>query len=124
MIKKVLIVDDMKHNRDPLRLILNNSGMEVLEACTGEDGIKAAKESLPDLVFMDLQLPGIDGIHAAQTIKADPATSRIIVISFTSHVMKEDKDKLMALGFDGYLTKPADEKEVHEILRCLNNPVP
>ncbi len=116
MPKRILVVDDNKPNRELLKLILRNSGHEVIEAEDGEEGVKRTKETLPDIIFMDIQLPVMDGIRAAQLIKSDPLTKEIPIIAFTSYAMKGDKEKLLAMGFEGYIAKPLKVEEIQDLL--------
>ncbi|MDP2277655.1 MAG: response regulator [Nitrospirota bacterium] len=106
MSKKVLIVDDNEMNRKLCRLLLQKNGFETIEAEDGATGIKMAKEHLPSLILMDIQMPVMDGIAAMKAIRAEPETASIPVIALTSYAMKEDKEKFLAKGFDGYISKP------------------
>ncbi|MBI4271400.1 MAG: response regulator [Candidatus Rokubacteria bacterium] len=107
----ILIVEDNEKNRRLARDVLRATGYETLEAETGEDGVRLARERLPALVLMDIQLPGIDGITALGRLRADPATRAIPVIAVTASAMTHDRQKIMAAGFDGYQSKPIRVKE-------------
>jgi two-component system cell cycle response regulator DivK len=108
----ILIVEDNDKNLKLVRDTLNYKGYRTVEATTGEDGVRLAQERRPDLVLMDIQLPGIDGITALRQLRADPATRAIPVVAVTASVMTEDRAKIMAAGFDGYQGKPISVKEL------------
>jgi CheY-like chemotaxis protein len=115
--ERILIVEDNEKNRKLVRDTLQYKGYETLEAETGEDGVRLARERRPALVLMDIQLPGIDGIRALGQLRADPATRGIPVIAITASVMAQDRQKIMAAGFDGYQSKPISVKELLETIR-------
>ena len=102
----VLVVDDHEDNRRILRDLLASAGYEVIEATTGDDGVAMAKARTPDLILMDIQLPGIDGYEATRRIKADDALGRIPVIVVTSYALSGDDAKALAAGADAYVAKP------------------
>jgi two-component system cell cycle response regulator DivK len=97
----------MKLARD----ILQAKGYETVEAVTGEEGVKLAKEKKPDLVLMDIQLPGINGIEAFKQLRADAKTARIPVIALTASVTPTDRSQITAAGFDAFVSKPISLKE-------------
>ena len=107
----VLIVEDNEKNLKLVRDVLQVKGYETIEAVTGEDGIALARERRPDLILMDIQLPGINGIDALKTLRADPATARIPAIAVTASVMQQDRKLITEAGFDAYLGKPLDLRE-------------
>ena len=113
----ILIVEDNEKNLKLVRDVLQYRGYQTIEAGTGEDGVRLAKERHPNLVLMDIQLPGIDGIAALGQLRADPATRAIPVIAVTASAMTHDRKKIMAAGFDGYQTKPIKVKEFLEAVR-------
>ena len=113
----ILIVEDNEKNLKLVRDVLRHSGYQTIEAGTGEDGIRLAKERGPALVLMDIQLPGIDGITALGQLRADPATRAIPVIAVTASAMTQDRKKIMAAGFDGYQTKPIRVREFVDVVR-------
>jgi CheY-like chemotaxis protein len=106
----VLVVEDNDKNRKLVRDVLMHRGYEVIEAETGEDGVRLAKERRPRLILMDIQLPGIDGIEALRQLRADEATRGIPVIAVTASALDRDRKKIMAAGFDGYQGKPLSVK--------------
>lgn len=105
---KILIVEDNEMNRDILSRELRDRDHEVVAATNGEEGIEKSLTESPDLILMDLSLPGIDGWDATRAIKADAQTARIPVIALTAHAMPGDRDKALAAGCDDYETKPYD----------------
>jgi two-component system, cell cycle response regulator DivK len=115
----ILIVEDNEKNRKLARDVLAFNGYRLLEAETGEAGVRLAREHRPELVLMDIQLPGIDGIAALRQLREDPATQRIPVIAVTASAMTHDRQKIMAAGFDGYQSKPLNVKEFVAAVRRM-----
>jgi two-component system, cell cycle response regulator DivK len=113
----ILIVEDNEKNLKLVRDVLRHTGYQTIEAGTGEDGVRLAKERGPALILMDIQLPGIDGITALGQLRADPATRAIPVIAVTASAMTQDRKKIMAAGFDGYQTKPIRVREFMDVVR-------
>ena len=113
----ILIVEDNDKNLNLVRDVLQVKGHATIEATTGEDGIRLARERKPDLVLMDIQLPGINGIDALRVLRADPATAAIPVIAVTASVMQQDRTLITDAGFDGYVGKPINLKEFLEAVR-------
>lgn len=114
----VLIVEDNEFNMKLARFILNAAGYEVLEADTAEVGLKLAREHRPPLVLMDIHLPGMDGIAAAQALRADPATRDTRLLAITASMMKGDRERIIAGGFDGFLGKPFRKEELLDAVRA------
>ena len=106
----ILIVEDNEKNMKLVRDILRHQGHTTLEATTGEDGVRLALECRPDLILMDIQLPGIDGVEALRRIRADGAFEAVPVIAISASVMPEDQRHIVASGFDAFLTKPISVK--------------
>jgi CheY-like chemotaxis protein len=106
----ILVVEDNDKNRKLVRDVLTYKGYEVIEAETGEDGVRLAKARRPRLILMDIQLPGIDGIEALRQLRADDTTRRIPIIAVTASALDRDRQKIMAAGFDGYQAKPLNIK--------------
>jgi two-component system cell cycle response regulator DivK len=102
----VLVVDDHEDNRRILRDLLTSAGYDVIEATTGEEAVATAAARRPDLILMDIQLPGIDGYEATRRIKADDALRRIPLIVVTSYALSGDDVKALAAGADAYVAKP------------------
>jgi CheY-like chemotaxis protein len=113
----VLIVEDNGKNLKLVRDILQVKGYETVEATTGEDGIRIATERIPDLVLMDIQLPGMNGIDALRALRADASTARIPVIAVTASVMQQDRKLIMDAGFDAYVGKPINLREFLDAVR-------
>ena len=113
----ILIVEDNEKNLKLVRDVLRHTGYQTIEAGTGEDGVRLAKERGPALILMDIQLPGIDGITALGQLRADPATRAIPVIAVTASAMTHDRKKIMAAGFNGYQSKPIKVKEFMDAVR-------
>jgi two-component system, cell cycle response regulator DivK len=107
----ILVVEDNEKNRKLVRDVLTFKGYTILEAETGEDGVRLAKERQPRLVLMDIQLPGINGIEALRQLRADDTTRSIPVVAVTASAMDRDRQTIMAAGFDGYQSKPLNVKE-------------
>lgn len=108
--EKILIIEDNPMNMDLAVDLLEFAGFNVVQAETAEKGIALAKAELPDIILMDISLPGMDGLTAARILKADDLTKEIPVIATTAHAMKGDEEKAMAAGCNGYLTKPINTK--------------
>ena len=107
----ILIVEDNEKNMKLVRDILRHRGHETLEAVTGEDGVRLARERRPDLVLMDIQLPDIDGIAALGKIRGDTALDRVPVLAISASVMPDEQQKIVASGFDAFITKPINLKQ-------------
>jgi len=107
----ILIVEDNEKNMKLVRDVLQVKGYQTLEAGTAEDGIRLANERKPDLVLMDIQLPGMNGIDALGVLRADAATAKIPVIAVTASVMQQDRKLITEAGFDAYIGKPINLKE-------------
>ncbi len=115
----VLIVEDNEKNRRLVRDALQYKGYRTIEAETGEDGVRLAREQHPALVLMDIQLPGIDGITALGQLRADPATRAIPVVAVTASVMAQDRQKIVNAGFDAFQGKPISVRELLETVARL-----
>ena len=115
----ILIVEDNDKNLKLVRDILQVKGYATIEAGTAEDGIRLAREHKPDLVLMDIQLPGMNGIEALKVMRADPALAAIPAIAVTASVMQQDRNLITQAGFDGYIGKPLNLKEFLEAVRAM-----
>ena len=104
--KRVLVVEDNETNLYLIRFILQKNGLEVIEAKDGASGVELAVKEKPDLVIMDIQLPGIDGLEATKRIRASEADGDIPIIALTSYAMMGDREKALAAGCTGYIEKP------------------
>ena len=117
MTKRILVVEDQEDNRTIVRDLLTNAGYEVIEATTGTDGVSVAKAERPDLILMDIQLPGIDGYEAARQIEADPSTERTPIIAVTSYALSGDENKAIEAGCDAYFAKPFSPRKLLDKIR-------
>lgn len=115
----ILIVEDNEMNMKLARDVLQANGYAILEAVTGEDGVRLAAEHRPDLILMDIQLPGINGIEALHRVRAEPGGARIPVVAFTASVTPTDRSQISAAGFDGFISKPVNLKEFLQTVRAL-----
>jgi two-component system cell cycle response regulator DivK len=115
----ILIVEDNEKNLKLVRDVLQVKGYETVEAGTAEDGLRLAAERRPDLVLMDIQLPGMNGIDALRVLRGDPATARIPVAAVTASVMQQDRRMITEAGFDAYIGKPINLREFIETVRTL-----
>jgi len=109
---KILLVEDNADNQAVYRTILEHSGFDVLSAWDGDEAIRLATEHLPDLVLMDIAIPGVDGWEATRRLKADPLTAHIPIIALTAHAFASDRAKAEEVGCDGYLAKPIEPRRV------------
>ncbi len=113
----ILIVEDNEKNMKLVRDILRHAGHETLEAATGTDGVSLAVSMRPDLVLMDIQLPDIDGIEALRRIREVKELDAMPVIAVSASVMPDDKQKIVASGFDAFVTKPINLKHFLETVK-------
>ena len=115
----VLIVEDNEKNMKLARDVLQAKGYQTVEAVSGEDGVRLALEKKPDLVLMDIQLPGINGIEAFKQIRGNAATKSIPVVALTASVTPTDRSAITAAGFDAFLGKPINLKEFLDTVKRL-----
>lgn len=106
----ILIVEDNEKNMKLVRDILAFQGHQVLEAATGEDGVRLAVEHVPQLVLMDIQLPGINGVEALALIRAEPTLAAVPVIAVSASVMPDQQQRITSSGFDAFIAKPISVK--------------
>ena len=118
MTARILVVEDQEDNRRILRDLLTSAGYTTLEAEDGEAGVAAAAAERPDLILMDIQLPGLDGYEASRRIKGDPRLAAIPVIVVTSYALSGDEAKARAAGCDAYVTKPYSPRELLAMVRA------
>lgn len=118
--EKILLVEDNAVNRRLAEFLLRSNGYQVLAATTAQEAFDLLKAEKPDLILMDIQLPGMNGLDVTKRLKEDPATRDIPVLAVTSYAMKGDREKALAAGCAGYITKPIDKtillKEVAALL--------
>jgi CheY-like chemotaxis protein len=118
----ILIVEDDEKNRKLCRDILQASGYQTAEARTAEEGIGLIRELAPDLVLMDIRLPGMDGLTAMQQLRDDPRTHEIPVVALTASVMLEEQKRIMAAGFRAFKPKPVKVRELLALVRGILSP--
>lgn len=104
--KRILVIEDNETNMYLIGFILRKNSHEVIEARTGEEGVELAIKDKPDLVLMDIQLPGIDGLEATRRIRKSEADNELPIITLTSYAMTGDREKSLAAGCTGYIEKP------------------
>ena len=114
----VLLVEDNEKNLKLARDVLEYAGFTVLVAMTGEEAVLRAHEARPDLVLMDLQLPGIDGFEVLRRLRGDDATASIPVVALTAFAMQQDRERASGAGFEGYLVKPIDVRQFPHQVRA------
>jgi two-component system, cell cycle response regulator DivK len=115
---RILIVEDNEKNLKLVRDVLQVKGYETLEARNAEDGIRLALDHVPDLILMDIQLPGMNGIEALKVLRADIKTMKVPVLAVTASVMQQDRRLIMEAGFDAYVGKPINLKEFLDAVRA------
>jgi CheY-like chemotaxis protein len=118
----VLIVEDNEANLHLMQEVLRPLGFRILVANDGEEGVRLAREKLPDLIVMDIQLPRMDGLTATRLIKATPETCRIPVIAVTAHALMRDKENAQKAGCNDYVTKPLNTRLFRDKVRNLLQP--
>ena len=109
-IKTILVVEDNELNMKLVKGLIKIGKYRMLEAVDAESGIQLIREQRPDLVLMDIQLPGMDGLSAARVIKEDPTLKNIPIVALTSYAMQGDEEKALAAGCTGYIAKPIDTR--------------
>lgn len=117
MANRILYVEDNFQNKRLVRKILTAKGFEVLEADDGLTGVEMAAKEMPDLILMDISLPGIDGVEATQRIKAQGSTTHIPIVALTANAMRGDRERFIAAGCDDYLPKPISTSELVGIIK-------
>lgn len=117
---KILVAEDNLVNRELMREILESRGHEVIEACDGQEALDKLEQTSPDLVLLDIQMPVLDGYAVLQKIRANTRFAALRVLAVTAYAMQGNREKVLAAGFDGYLSKPIDiavlTKEIREFL--------
>ena len=112
MSRRILVIEDQEDNRRILRYLLRSAEYEVIEAVTGEEGVDLAERERPDLILMDIQLPGLDGYEATRRIKGNAALRHIPIIVVTSYALSGDDVKAFEAGCDAYVTKPFSPRQL------------
>jgi len=116
---RILIVEDNPTNMKFVVTVLENAGHQTLQAADAAAGIRLAREALPNLIFMDIQLPGMDGLEASRLLKADETTRHIPIYALTAFAMKGDEEHIRAAGCDGYLAKPVSYKDLLAVVKTV-----
>ena len=114
--ERILIVDDNATNLKLVAYLMRANGYDVDTALDAEAALEALRTHRPDVILMDIQLPGIDGLELTRRLKADPTTRDIVIIAVTAYAMKGDQDKALAAGCDDYITKPIDTRTLPETI--------
>jgi two-component system cell cycle response regulator DivK len=114
---RILVVEDNERNLKLVRDVLQHAGYDVIAASSGEQGVALAKERVPDLVLMDLQLPTMDGTQALRMLRDDPLTREIPVVAVTAFAMKDDRERALDAGFDSYIEKPISVRTLPDQVR-------
>jgi CheY-like chemotaxis protein len=115
----ILIIEDNERNLKLVRDVLQFNGFRTAEARTAEEGLALARSRAPDLVLLDLQLPGIDGMEAFQKLRESPPTADTPVVAVTALAMKDDRERVLRAGFNGYLEKPISVRELAQQVRAF-----
>jgi two-component system, cell cycle response regulator DivK len=115
----IMIVEDNERNLKLLRDLLAAYGYRTVEARSGEEAVALARAEHPELVLMDIQLPGMDGVAALRELRGFPESAATPIVAVTAFVMKEDRDRFLAAGFDAYLEKPVNVREVRSCLESF-----
>ena len=117
MPKRILVVEDDPDHRRIVTKVLTREGYDVIEAATGAAAVAAAGEARPDLIIMDLALPGLDGWEASRRIKAAPDSADIPIVALTAFAMRGDEERARAAGCDAYVPKPCRPQTLREVVR-------
>lgn len=117
--KKVLIAEDNAVNRELLRELLEMRGYDVIEACDGQEALLKIAENQPDILLLDISMPVLDGFGTVRRIRENPSISSLPVLAVTAYAMRDDREKVLNSGFDGYLSKPIDPSALDRELERL-----
>jgi len=119
MPKKILIVEDNEDSRELVVKVLRNKGYETVEAVDGEDALEKAVAEKPDLILLDISLPKLDGYEVAKRLKNREEFQETPIVAFTAHAMKGDREKVIVAGFEGYISKPVNIRELPDQVRSF-----
>lgn len=111
--RKILVVEDNDMNMQLVEFLLEEGGYDIVKAASGEEALAITRDAVhgaPDLILMDIHLPGMDGLSVVRAMKSDDRTSKIPILALTAHAMRGDKDRFLEAGCDGYISKPIDVK--------------
>ncbi len=115
--QSILIVDDNPANMKLVRVLLSGEGYDVRTALDANEALAELKTSKPDLILMDIQLPGMDGLELTRKLKGDPATQDIKIVGLTAYAMRGDQERILAAGCDGYIPKPIDTRTLADSIK-------
>ena len=111
MTTRILVVEDNGMNMQLVEYLLEEGGYEIVKATSGEEALSLTRNGVtPDLILMDIHLPGMDGLSVVRAMKSDVRTSRVPILALTAHAMRGDRDRFLEAGCDGYISKPIDVK--------------
>jgi len=117
---KVLVAEDNPVNRELLRELLENRGYVVIEACNGQEALDLVEQSQPDLLLLDIGMPVLDGFAVMRRLRENPSLATLPVLAVTAYAMRDDRDNVLNAGFDGYLSKPINARDLaNELERLL-----
>jgi CheY-like chemotaxis protein len=114
---RVMLVEDNPMNSRLVEYVLERDDFSVIVMASAEDAIRAAAEDPPDIMLMDIQLPGMDGLEATRQLKKNPVTAKIPIVAITAHAMTGDKERIRAAGCEGYISKPINTRELADTVR-------
>ncbi len=117
MSRKILIVEDNQDSRELVVKVLKNKGYETIEAADGEEALEKAATERPDLILLDISIPKIDGYEVAKRLKSQEEFKDIPIVALTAHAMKGDREKVIVSGFEGYISKPINVRELPDQVR-------
>ena len=119
---RILVIEDNEMNLELAITLLETKGFTVISARTAEEGLRLAQQHLPELILMDFSLPGMDGVTATKSLKANPATRNLAVIGLSANAMKGVEESALNAGCSGYLTKPIDTRSFASIIESFLAP--
>jgi CheY-like chemotaxis protein len=121
--KSLLVVDDNPENLKLILMILASGGYELVTASDASEALQVIERRIPDLILLDLQLPGMDGLELTRRLKAKPETTNIPIVAVTAYAMKGDEAKALHAGCAGYLVKPVDKRQLREVVKRMLSPL-
>ncbi len=110
MSARILVVEDNDMNMQLVEYLLEEGGFDILKATSGEEALQVTSDTVPDLILMDIHLPGMDGLSVVREMKGNGRTKDVPILALTAHAMRGDKDRFLEAGCDGYISKPIDVK--------------
>lgn len=117
MPRKILVVEDNQDSRELVVKVLKNKGYQMIEAADGEEALEKAVAEKPDLILLDISIPKIDGYEVAKRLKSNEELKGIPIVALTAHAMKGDREKVIVAGFEGYISKPVNVRELPDQVR-------